>query len=149
VETYDTRLYEMRQATRNMFLLFAAIESVIAVVAATALAALNTIFFAQRRDEFGVLHAVGRSRTWLILRTTKETMGVVAAAWLMGAAVCVVSLLYAQANVYAPVGVRLNLLNLSPWLFTLPIPLTVVAASTGTIARMLTKLDPVSIVERR
>jgi ABC-type lipoprotein release transport system permease subunit len=149
VGTYDTRLHEMRQATRNMFLLFAAIESVVAVVAATALAALNTIFFAQRRDEFGLLHAVGRSRTWLILRTTKETISVVVVAWLIGAAVCIVGLLYAQANVYTPIGLRLNLLNLSPWLFTFPIPVTVVAASTGTIAHMLSKLDPISIIERR
>jgi hypothetical protein len=43
----------------------------------------------------------------------------------------------------------MDLFNLGPWLFTLPIPLTVLAASTGTIARMLSKLDPVSIIERR
>jgi len=41
------------------------------------------------------------------------------------------------------------LINPTPWLFTLPIPLVVVAASTSTIARMLSKLDPVSIIERR
>ncbi len=36
-----------------------------------------------------------------------------------------------------------------PWLFTLPIPLTIVVASTGTVARMLSRLDPISIIERR
>ena len=149
VGTYDARLRDMQQVTRSLLLLLGAIESVVAVVAAIALAALNWVFFAQRREEFGILHAVGRSRPWLILRTIRETVSVVAAAWLIGAAVCVVSLIYAQAKVYAPMGLSLNLFNLSPWLFTLPIPLAVVAASAGTITRMLTQLDPVSIVERR
>jgi hypothetical protein len=61
----------------------------------------------------------------------------------------VVSLAYAQANVYAPVGIRLDLFSLVPWLFTLPVPLAVVAASTGTIARMLRSLDPVTVIEGR
>jgi ABC-type antimicrobial peptide transport system permease subunit len=114
-----------------------------------ALTVLNYVFFTQRRGEFGILHAVGRSRSWLVLRTTRETLGVVVLAWLIGAALCLVSLLYGQANIYAPAGLSLDLANLTPWLFTLPIPMAVVAASTGTISRMLRKLDPVSIVERR
>ncbi len=149
VGTYDVELHDMQQATRGLFLLIAAVESVVAVVATVALAALNYIFFAQRRDEFGVLHAVGRSRSWLLLRTTRETMSVVTLAWLTGAAVCVVGLIYAQAKVYAPVGLSLDFFSLAPWLFTLPIPLAVVVAGAGTVARMLTKLDPVSVIERR
>jgi len=43
------------------------------MVAAVALAALNCIFFAQRQEEFGILHAIGRSRPWLVFRTVKET----------------------------------------------------------------------------
>jgi len=149
VGTYGARLQEIQQSTRGLLLLFGAVESVVAVVAAIALAALNTIFFSQRREEFGVLHAVGRSRAWLLLRTVRETISVVGAAWLIGAVVCVLSLITAQAKVYAPMGLRLNYFNLSPWLFTLPIPLAVVVASIGTIARMLSRLDPVSIIERR
>ncbi len=76
-------------------------------------------------------------------------MSVVAVAWLLGAAACVLSLIYAQANVYTPAGLRLDLFSLSPWLFTLPIPLAVVVASSGTVTWMLTRLDPVSIIERR
>jgi ABC-type antimicrobial peptide transport system permease subunit len=129
--------------------LLAAVESLIAIVAAFALAALNYIFFTQRREEFGILHAVGRARPWLVLRTLKETGSAVAIAWLIGAGVCVVGLVYAQAHVYAPMGLSLDFFNPAPWLFTLPIPLAVVAASVGTIARMLSRLDPVSVIERR
>ncbi|NIQ81574.1 MAG: hypothetical protein GTN93_26475, partial [Anaerolineae bacterium] len=54
-------------------LLCAVVEGIIAVVAAVALAILSYTFFAQRREEFGTLHAIGHSRRWLILRTVWET----------------------------------------------------------------------------
>ena len=147
--TFELKSRQLQQNNRNLLLLFASIESVIAIVAAIALAVLNHIFFSQRQDEFGILHAVGHSRRWLVLRAMKETASAVAVAWLIGAGVCLAILIYAQANVYAPIGVRMDLFNPGPWLFTLPIPLAVIAASTGAIARMLYRLDPVSIIERR
>jgi len=149
VLTYAIKFRELQQSEQGSLVLFAAFESIIAIVAAIALAVLNYIFFSQRQDEFGILHAVGHSHWWLVLRAVKETASVIAVAWLIGAAVCLAIMVYAQANVYAPAGVRMDLFNLGPWLFTLPIPLTVLAASTGTIGRMLSKLDPVAIIERR
>ena len=131
-------------------MLFLAItESLLAVVAAIALAILNYIFVSQRRDEFGILHAVGHSRVGLIVRTLRESAGTAGVAWLFGAACCLALVLGAHAIVYAPRGMTLDLTNIVPWLFTLPIPLAVVAASAGTIAWALSRLDPVSVIERR
>jgi len=149
VSTYGATLREKRQSILAMYLVFAALESMIAIVAATALTVLNHIFFAQRQEEFGILHAVGRSRPWLILRAARESGSVVAVGWLIGAALCIVGLICAQASVYGPRGLSLDFFNPAPWVFTLPIPLTVVAASAGTVARMLSRLDPVAIIERR
>jgi hypothetical protein len=149
VTTYDALYGEFRQAIQAMFLLFAAVESTIAIVAAIALAALNHIFFAQRREEFGILHAVGRSRPWLVLRTTKETASTVSVAWLLGALVCVIGLVSFRALVYVPRGLVLNFYNPTPWLFTLPIPLAVIVVGTGTIARTLSRLDPLAVIEGR
>jgi hypothetical protein len=56
---------------------------------------------------------------------------------------------YLQFGLFAPLGLRLNFFNLTPWLFTLPIPVAVLFVSAGTMARTLSKLDPVSIIERR
>ena len=134
---------------REMVLIFVATEIGIAIIAAIAVATMNYVFFSQRRQEFGVLHAVGHSRPWLILRTVKETASVVTVAWLISAVVYGISMICAQLIVYAPKGLSLNLFNPIPWLFTLPIPLAVVIASTGTISHMLRKLDPVSVIERR
>jgi len=149
VWTYAMASRVFERASWGLFLTIALVESIVAVVAAIALAAMNTIFFGQRKDEFGVLYALGKGRLWLILRAFKETASVVGLAWLIGAVVCVIGLILAQANVYAPKGLSLDFFSPAPWLFTLPIPLAVVAASAGTIAWALSRLDPVSIIERR
>ena len=149
VDTYAAQLGTFQQAARGVFVLFALVEFILAAVAAIALAILNYIFFAQRREEFGILHAVGRSRLWLIFRAVKETGSAVGIAWLFSAGVCLMGLIALQTLIYAPLGLSLDGSNLSPWLFTLPIPLAVVLVGGGTIARMLSKLDPVSIIERR
>jgi ABC-type lipoprotein release transport system permease subunit len=129
--------------------IFGVVEIIIAVVAAVALAALSYTFFSQRQEEFGVLHAIGRSRPWLVLRTVRETASAIGVAWLLSALLCGVGLVGMQFGLYAPRGLSLNFLNPVPWLFTLPIPLAVVAASGGLVARMLRRLDPVSIIERK
>jgi ABC-type lipoprotein release transport system permease subunit len=148
VSTYDATWNEFRQAVQGLSVLFAAVEFLIAAVAAIALAALNYVFFAQRREEFGILHAAGRSRSWLVLRTAKETGATAGIAWLIGAAMCVAGLSAMWALVYAPRGLSLSLFDVTPWLFTLPIPLTVILVSAGTTGRMLRKLDPVAVIER-
>ncbi len=149
VNTYEAEVREYEEMVTSISVAFALIESLIAIVAAVALATLNYIFFSQRQDEFGILHAIGRSRLWLVLRTLRETGSTVFLAWLIGAAVCVLGLLLAQAKIYAPLGLQAEIGNVLPWLFTLPIPLAVVLVSVGTIGRVLSKLDPVAIVERR
>jgi ABC-type lipoprotein release transport system permease subunit len=149
VETFGTRYRYVQEFLRLAMPLLAIMESIVAVVAAVALAILNYIFVTQRQDEFGILYAVGHSRAKLIIRTLRESAGVTGAAWLIGAACCLALVLGTQTIVYAPKGMSLDPANIIPWLFTLPIPMAVLAASAGTIAWTLSRLDPVSIIERR
>ena len=149
VFTYEIQRREYQQVLQTMLLLFTGVEFIIAAVAAIALAILNHIFYSERREEFGLLNAIGRSRPWLVLRTVKETASVVGIAWLIGVAVCVVGITIAQSMIYAPQGLNLDPFNPVPWLFTLPIPLAVIVVGAGTISRTLSQLDPVSIIERR
>jgi hypothetical protein len=149
VTTYDVESREHQQNVQGLVLGFAVVGCVTAIVAAMAMATLNYIFFTQRREEFGILHAVGRSRLWLVLRTMKETGSVITVAWLVGAVICCIGLICIQALVYAPKGLNLNFFNPVPWALTFPIPLAVIVVGTGTIARMLSRLDPVAVVERR
>jgi len=149
VTTYQVRLRKYQQTIQAMLLMITGVEFIIAVVAAFALSILNHIFYSERKEEFGLLNAIGRSRLWLVLRTVKETASVVGIAWLIGALVCVASILIAKIAIYTPQGLNLDLFNPVPWLFTLPIPLAVIAVGAGTISRTLSRLDPVAIIERR
>jgi ABC-type lipoprotein release transport system permease subunit len=146
---YDLEEREYMEQTTSLALTFVLLECMIAAVAAVALATLNHIFFTQRREEFGVLSALGRSRRWLILRTMAETGSVISVGWLAGAVMCGIGLALMQSLVYAPRGLPIDLFNLTPWLLTTPVPLAVALASAGTIAWMLSRLDPVAVIERR
>jgi hypothetical protein len=149
VVTHDAREREDREDTTSIVLTFALLECMVAAVAAIALATLNHIFFDQRREEFGILNAVGHSRRRLVWRTVRETSSVVGAAWFAGAGLCGICLLAMQGLVYGPHGLTLSFLDPRPWLLTLPIPLAVILASVGTIAWALSRLDPVAVIEKR
>jgi hypothetical protein len=149
VQTHKMMVRKRWQDMLVLLLVCAVPEGVISVVAAAALSVLSYTFFSQRREEFGTLHAIGHSRRRLVWRTAGETVCVVVVAWLLGAAMCGMGLVGVQFGLYAPKGLSVRLANPVPWLLTLPMPLSVVAVSTGLVGRVLSRLDPVSVIERR
>ena len=149
VLTYHQEVSRVRQKAQQDMLAMALLQSVIAIVAAIALAVLNYIFISQRQAEFGVLHALGYGRWQLVGRVLRETAFTTGTAWVVSAIIGVLALLYLRFGVFAPLGLTFDLFNASPWLYTLPIPVVVLAVTSGTTAWTLSKLDPVSIIERR
>ena len=149
VYTFEWMRNNYRMMTLILLALFGVVESVIAVVAAIALAGLSYTLFVQRREEFGVLNALGHSRPRLVSRLVGETGSVAGVGWLMGAAICGAGLLGAQLFLYAPRGVNLHFFNPIPWLFTTPLPVSMILANAVTVARTLSKLDAVSVIEMR
>jgi len=149
VLTHGKLMQSHRQDVQLLLLLVSLVEGLIAIVAALALAILGYIFIAQRQEEFGILAALGHSRRWLVVRTLGESVAVVIVAWLMGAVVCLGGLIYLHAGYFVPKGMSLDFFNPVPWVSTLPLPLTIVLVSAGLVIWMLSRLDPVSIIERR
>jgi ABC-type lipoprotein release transport system permease subunit len=149
VFTYGNQRTLFQKQMSMLLFTFSLMESVIVLVAALALAGLNYIFVTQRQAEFGVLNALGFSRMQLVRRIARETLFTTGAAWLVGILGCAVILLYLQYGVYVPVGLKLNFLNPIRWLYTLPVPAAVFVVSAGAVGRALSRLDPVSIIERR
>jgi ABC-type lipoprotein release transport system permease subunit len=136
------------QAWQDM-LSIAWLESLIAIVSAVGLAVLNHVFISQRQAEFGVLHALGYDRWQLVRRGLGETAFTVGIAWGLSAIIALMGLLLLRFALFAPLGLTFDPLNLTPWLYTLPIPVAVLAVTAGTTARTLTRLDAVSVIERR
>jgi ABC-type antimicrobial peptide transport system permease subunit len=149
VVTYGSYQAILTEAMRAGLFALSLMESIVALMAALALAGLNYLFVMQRRAEFGVLSALGWSRRQLVGRVTRETLFTTGVAWLIGVLGCAAVLVYLHYDQYAPLGLRLNFFSLTPWLFTLPVPVTVLAVNAGAVSRALSRLDPVAVIERR
>jgi ABC-type lipoprotein release transport system permease subunit len=149
VFTYGIQRAWWQEAANALLLTTSLMESVISVVAALALVGLNYVFITQRQAEFGVLNALGLNRMQLVWRVVRESLLTTGAAWLVGVLGCGAIVVYLQLAVYRPVGLGLDLFNPTPWLFTLPVPVAVLAVSAAAVAWALSRLDPVAVIERR
>jgi hypothetical protein len=149
VMTHRAEVSRIQRKAQQDMLGISVLEGVLAVVAAVGVAVLNYVLTSQRRAEFGVLHALGYGRMQLVRRVVGETAFTTGSAWGLSAILSVIGMLCLRVGVFAPRGLTFDLFYLTPWLYTLPIPVAVLAVTTGTTARTLSKLDPVSIVERR
>jgi hypothetical protein len=149
IETLGTsyRLWQRNTQTAQTVVVISL--AIFTAVAGLGLPVFNAISFAQPRDEFGILYDTDHYRAKLVTRALRENVSITVVAWLIGAAICIVVVFFAQATLYVPLGTSVNLTNPMPWLFTLPIPIAVVAASAGAVAWALLLLDPVAVIERR
>lgn len=149
VVTQGGEIARIENNTRQDMLSIAKIEVGIAIVAATGLAILNYIFTSQRNSEFSVLNALGYDRWHLVRRVLGETAFLVGIAWGISVIVELGGILILRSTLYAPLGLTFNLFNITPWLYTLPIPIAVLVVTTATTAQTLSRLDPVAVIERR
>jgi len=149
VLTHRQQATRVQEKARQDMLGMALLEVVIGIVAAIGLSVLNYVYISQRQSEFGVLYALGYGRLQLVGRVLGETAFVTGIAWGATAILCLIGMLCLRFVVFAPQGLTFNLLNFTPWLYTLPIPVAVLAVTTGTTAWTLSRLDPMSIIEQR
>jgi ABC-type antimicrobial peptide transport system permease subunit len=149
VLTHRQQVSRIQDKAWQDMLSIALLQGIIAAVAAIGLAVLNHVFISQRQAEFGVLHALGYDRWQLVRRVLRETAFTTGIAWGLSAFLGLAGMLLLRFALFAPLGLTFDLFNLSPWLYTLPIPVAVLAVSAGTAARTLSKVDAVTIIERR
>ncbi len=149
VLTYQKEVSRIRRKTQQDMFAMMLLEGIIAIIAAAGLSVLNYTFISQRKSEFAVLHALGFARRKLVGRVFSETLFTTGIAVGLSISMFLIGLFYLRLGIYDQLGLSFNPFNLSPWLYTLPIPISVLAITTGAIARALTKLDPVSLIERR
>ena len=131
--------------TINRFLII-----LVTIVLSLVVGLLNNLFFRQRMNEFGLLAAVGYSRWGLIMRVAWESLGVTAAAWLLGMGLGIAVLSWFNTIFIVPHGLLMTVFDWNLLItHTLPIALMVFVFGMGTVAWQLLRLDPISIIERR
>jgi ABC-type lipoprotein release transport system permease subunit len=149
VITYQQEVTRIRQKVQQDMISIALLEAILAVIAAIGLAVLNYIFTSQRQSEFGVLYALGHSRRWLVGRVLGETSFTVVFSWGLSIVAAMIFFLALRYGIYEPRGLTFDVLNITPWLYTLPIPIAVLLVTAGSTAWTFSKLDPISIIEHR
>ncbi|MBN2015677.1 ABC transporter permease [Candidatus Dojkabacteria bacterium] len=150
IETKQTLYKEIEEEFNSINQVLWAMNIVVILTITSSIALLNVIFFMQRANEFGLLAAVGYSKSFIIKRTLFESFGSIIFGWLCGIAFSEVVYRIINAQVFDPKGIEgLTIINGNTLLFTVPVPVAVAIFSAGTVLWKLFKMDPISIIERR
>jgi len=146
---YDDMLAQILASTIALYLLTSLVEIVFIVIVAVACGSIGYLNFRQRRGEFAMRHALGYRRIGLISQSLAEAAGLAGVAWIGAEIGGMVTLAWLAVTVYEPQGMVMSWLNPALWLLTLPIPVLVTAAGVLPVAWSLSRMDPISIIERQ
>jgi len=149
VLTRASLLAEVRDSLSSMYMIMEVVSATVIFVIALMSGMLSNIYFTQRIPEFGVLAALGISRTRLMMKIAWETIILTVIAWSIGSVLSVFLLKYLAANVFKQRGLFLDAMD--PWAYqhTLPIPVAITIFAMVTVWVRLKRLDAVSVIERR
>lgn len=146
---YAQTVRETHDALSSLYVILAIVVGIVVFAIAFLTGMLANIFFVQRLPEFATLSAIGYRRAHLIRRAFWEIVLLCVGGWILGMAATVGLLYTLRALVMAPRAMLLNPLDLSAYIYTMPLPFTIVAFSLTTIWLRLHRFDPVTIIERR
>ncbi|HJP82021.1 MAG TPA: FtsX-like permease family protein [Fimbriimonadaceae bacterium] len=145
--------HQLEQQTDDMFnILYKILNVVIATlvfVITLMMGMLINIYLSQRLVEFGLLQALGYTKRQLLYRVLKETVSVVLIGWIFGVLLAYGLLRVTKAWLMDPRAFALDPLDPTAFLYTIPIPVAILAVASLTLIGRFQRFDPVGIVERR
>jgi putative ABC transport system permease protein len=148
VETFSLLVNFLRMARIAIYVIFGMVNSIVAVAVSFVVGIVNRIAITNRLNELGLLHALGRHKKRLIRRLTLETGIVAGIGWVTGLGLALLIMLWVKNTLFYNLGMELDLINLAPFCFVIPIPLIVVALTFLSIRKIFSSLDAVAIIER-
>lgn len=149
VLSYSSLVGQLRKSLASMYLIMSLVNAMVILVVALMSGMLSNIYFTQRITEFAILCAIGMRRSILLVHAVSETAVVTAIGWAAGVIVTWTMMAYMRGSVFEPRGMLINPRDPLAVLYTVPIPIIITAFALATIAYRLSRLDPVSIIERR
>ncbi|MBS1705436.1 MAG: ABC transporter permease [Armatimonadetes bacterium] len=139
--------------TNEMFNILYSILNVVigtlVVVITVMIGMLMNIYQSQRIQEFALLQALGYARSTLLRRVVLEAVLVVIGGWILGVGVAYGLLRMVKALLMDPQAFALNPLDRAAYLYTIPVPVAIMAAAIFTVWIHFKRFDPVGVVERR
>lgn len=148
--TYQDFEGQVNDNYRFMNTMVWSIMGILTVAITLSLTLFMVIVFMQRIGEFGLLEALGYSKTFIVRKTLIESFGQVLAGWILGVIAAyglaaLINYILFYPNEFSPLVV-FTTRSLS---FTLPALLAVIILSAVVVVVRLLKLDPITILEKR
>ncbi len=149
VLSFNNLVETLRTSLASMYLIMHLVNGTVIFVVALMAGMLSNIYFTQRISEFAVLAAIGLRRSTLVWHAVSETAILTTLGWLLGCLLDWVALSLMKGSVFEPRGMLIDPSDPISYLNTLPIPVFITLFAVATISRRLSRLDPVTIIERR
>ena len=145
--------FEIEKNTREMFATLYMILNVVigalAVVITFMMGMLMNIYQSQRLVEFGLLQAIGYTKTQLLRRVLLESVTVIFVGWIFGLVLTYLLLNVASKVLMEPKAYALDVFDRTAYAYTIPIPFAILVVAIATVILRFRKFDPVGVVERR
>lgn len=149
VFSFNSLVKDLRTSLASMYMIMGLVNGMVIFVVALMAGMLSNIYFTQRISEFAVLSAIGLRRSILIWHAISETAILTSIGWILGVIVNFSILSVLRGSVFEPRGMLINPGDLFAYAYTLPIPVCITLFAVATITYRLSRLDPVTIIERR
>lgn len=149
VFSFHSLVKELRSTLSSMYLIMGLVNGTVIFVVALMSGMLSNIYFTQRISEFAVLSAIGIRRRTLMVHAVSETAILTTIGWVLGSLVDLTFMTALRGRLFEPRGMLINPSDPFAFVYTLPIPLCITLFAIATIGYRLSRLDPVTIIERR
>ena len=149
VFSFHSLVDELRKTLQAMYLIMGLVNGTVIFVVALMSGMLSNIYFTQRISEFAVLSAIGLRRRTLMIHAVSETAILTSIGWVIGSLVDLAFMSGLRGSLFEPRGMLINPNDPFAYLYTLPIPIFITLFAVATVAFRLSRLDPVTIIERR
>jgi hypothetical protein len=149
VTTLASALQRTHRELAQLFLITRMIQATVILIVALTMGLLTYIYYSQRAPEFALLVALGYGRRTLLRRLVGEVALMLTGAWAFGLALNAVVLHTIWLAIMRPRAMALDPLDLPAYFQSAYLPVVVMVFAVATVARQVSTLDPVTVIERR
>lgn len=134
---------------RTLYRILNVVIGLLVLVITIMMGMLFNIYQSQRLVEFGLLQSLGHTRAKIVARVLAENAIVVVLGWVLGVAASFGLLAGVDRALMRPNAYALHALDPHAFVYTVPVPIAILAAATATVLARFRRFDPVGVVERR